>query len=119
MSELVIDEVADLEAQERKQIIRRIGKNAGRLSEIINGLLAYSRIDEEIEDREIDLNDISDRVREALSLTINEKNVLFTNDKLPAARGATLHFVQLLQNLVANAIKYARNEQPRVHPHLQ
>lgn len=106
MCDLVLDKKAGIEDKEREQIIARIGKNATRLSEIINGLLAYSRIDEKVEEKEIDLNKTVDQIREALALKIEESGAQLTVGNLPTVRGAPVHFVQLLQNLVSNAIKF-------------
>ena len=44
-----------------------------------------------------------------------ESNALVTHDPLPAVKGDSSHFEQLIQNLIGNAIKYRREDVPRVH----
>lgn len=115
MCELVLDKTIGIEDTERDEIIGRIGTNASRLSEIIDGLLAYSRIDEKIDETEVDLNQTVAQIQESLALNIEESGAQLTVGKLPMVSGAPIHFLQLLQNLVANAIKFSNAETPEIH----
>ena len=49
-----------------------------------------------------------------LNLKIQEKNALVTNDELPEVFADEGQMVQLLQNLIANAIKFCKSS-PRIH----
>jgi light-regulated signal transduction histidine kinase (bacteriophytochrome) len=50
-----------------------------------------------------------------LQMAISDSNAIVTNDPLPTVRVDQMHFVQILQNLIGNALKY-RN--PAVPPHI-
>ena len=46
---------------------------------------------------------------------IDESHAIVTSESLPTVSGQEPHFVQLLQNLVSNAIKYRSDRPPQVH----
>lgn len=115
MCELILDKEIGLEGDERDDIIARIGTNASRLSDIIDSLLAYSRIDEKIDEHEVDLAATVEQIQESLALKIDETGAEITVGKMPIIWGAPVHFVQLLQNLIANAIKFSDADPIRVH----
>lgn len=50
-----------------------------------------------------------------LSETIEDSGAVVTHDPLPAVRGDASLLVQLLQNLLGNAVKFRSEHQPRVH----
>jgi light-regulated signal transduction histidine kinase (bacteriophytochrome) len=51
-----------------------------------------------------------------LQLVISDTGALVTNDPLPVVHIDQMHFVQVFQNLIANAIKYRKpSEPPRIH----
>lgn len=50
-----------------------------------------------------------------LHAAIAESGAEVTHDPLPTLRGDESLLVQLLQNLVANAVKFRRTEPPRIH----
>jgi light-regulated signal transduction histidine kinase (bacteriophytochrome) len=55
------------------------------------------------------------RVTESLQLAIDDKGATVTCDPLPEVLGDNVQMVQLLQNLIGNAIKFHGAEPPRVH----
>jgi light-regulated signal transduction histidine kinase (bacteriophytochrome) len=50
-----------------------------------------------------------------LNGSIEENNAAITHDPLPAIMGDKTHLEQLIQNLIGNALKYRREDVPRVH----
>lgn len=90
---------------------------ATRMKELINDLLAYSRVGTRAKQPEaVDLNAAMTRVRENLAPLAEEQGGLITWDALPTVQVEPVQIVQLLQNLVANALRYHRPEKPpRVH----
>jgi light-regulated signal transduction histidine kinase (bacteriophytochrome) len=50
-----------------------------------------------------------------LNAAITENQAEITWDKLPVIQAHPIRIVQLFQNLVGNAIKYRRDESPRIH----
>ncbi|MFC4436514.1 MULTISPECIES: ATP-binding protein [Natrialbaceae] len=89
---------------------------ADRMRDMIDGLLAYSRVDTQGDPLEpIDLDCLFEEVREDLQVQINESNAEITTDDLPRVEGDDSQLRQVFQNLLSNAIAYSGDEQPRVH----
>jgi PAS domain S-box-containing protein len=92
-------------------------EGAQRMHQLINDILAYSRVGtrgkpfEHLESREP-----LDRALGNLQTEIEEIGVEVISDWLPMVTGDRDQLAQLFQNLVGNAIKYRRTgEPPRIH----
>lgn len=114
MSALLLDPGFDADAERRRDLLSRISNNTVRLRAIIDSLLAYSRIEATVEKTEIDLNAVLVEIREGLSLAAEEKQANLDIGKLPTVRGARVHFTQLFQNLIGNALKFNDSDDPVV-----
>jgi signal transduction histidine kinase len=82
---------------------------ADRMTKMIEGLLAYSRIgSKEVQTEEIDLNEIVEQLRQIeLAKMIEESEATIELPQpLPKIQANAVQIRQLLQNLVGNAIKY-------------
>lgn len=93
---------------------------AQRMQQLINDLLAYSRVtttDNEYE--RVDLETALDESLLNLQVAIQENNVKITHDNLPIVRGDSIQFAQLFQNLIGNAIKFRGKETPEIHVGVQ
>lgn len=103
--------------QDGREYMAFIIDAASRMKELINDLLAYSRVGTRAKPPEaVDLNTVMARVRETLTPLAEEQGGLISWDTLPTVRVEPVQIVQLLQNLVANALRYHRPEEPpRVH----
>ncbi len=87
-----------------------------RIQQLINDLLAYSRVQTRpVSLRPVDCNEVFEHAVENLRLAIEENSAEVTGDDLPIVVGDYTQLVQLLQNLIGNAIKFRREEPPRVH----
>lgn len=91
-------------------------EGAHRMNALINDLLSYARIGHGEEVRQdVDMERVLKEAEENLSLKIHESGALITSDPLPRVRIDKLQMVQVIQNLLANAIKFRKTEQPRIH----
>ncbi len=91
-------------------------EGALRMQRMINDLLAYSRVGTRGKSFvEVDLEVVLAQALENLHLVIKEKKVVVTHDPLPAAYGDGGQLTQVFQNLMDNAVKFRREEAPRVH----
>ncbi|MFB3889526.1 MAG: PAS domain S-box protein [Candidatus Bathyarchaeia archaeon] len=89
---------------------------ASRMRGLIDDLLTYSRVTRLGRPFEsTDLESVLDVVLKNLQASITESGAIVTHDHLPALQGDELQLVQLLQNLIGNAIKFRGKEPPRVH----
>ncbi|WP_255192379.1 PAS domain-containing protein [Natronobeatus ordinarius] len=89
---------------------------AERMREMIDGLLAYSRVETQGEPFEpVDLDAVLDDVRADLRLQIEESDAKITAEALPRVSGDDGQLRQVFQNLLANAIEYSGDEPPRIH----
>jgi PAS domain S-box-containing protein len=86
-----------------------------RMQSLINDLLEYSRVETKGKNPTvIDMYDILGQAINNLSLKIKEKNALVTNDDLPVVVADGRQMLQLLQNLIDNALKFS-DASPIIH----
>lgn len=88
-----------------------------RMRTLIEGLLAYSRISRRRgEFGSVNTNDVFTTAVANLTASIQESKAVITKDDLPTVLGDQTQLIQLLQNLIGNAIKFRRpNAPPLVH----
>ena len=87
-----------------------------RMQGLIQDLLAYSRAG--TSERELRKVPSENALRKALTnlrIMIKQSGAVVTHDALPTVRADETQLTQVFQNLVGNAIKYRRAEDPRVH----
>ena len=96
--------------------ITYIVDGATRMQTLVTDLLTYSRVGKEaLSLVATDLNVVLNRILVDLEETIQESGTIVTHDPLPTVAADSSQMVQLLQNLLTNAIKFCRQETPRVH----
>jgi PAS domain S-box-containing protein len=85
---------------------------AGRMKQLIDALLAYSRVDARGGDFErVSLSAAFDNVVRAIPFLVQESGASIRCEALPDVWGDSAQLEQVLQNLIANAIKF-RAERP-------
>ncbi|SDK40386.1 PAS domain-containing sensor histidine kinase [Natronorubrum texcoconense] len=88
---------------------------ADRMRKMIEGLLAYSRVETQGDPFEpVDLNDVLEAVRSDLQMRIAESDAEITIEDLPRVVGDAGQLRQVFQNLLSNAIEYSGDRPPRV-----
>jgi PAS domain S-box-containing protein len=89
---------------------------ANRMEKMINDLLSYSRVETRGKPFEaVGCTAILNQALTNLRMVIEETGAMITQDPLPTVMGAESQLVQLFQNLIDNAIKFRREEPPRIH----
>jgi light-regulated signal transduction histidine kinase (bacteriophytochrome) len=88
-----------------------------RMQRLINDLLAYSRVGTRGREKtDVDLDGIVKIALQNLEASIHETQATVTHDELPHVLADESQMMQLLQNLIGNAIKFRRDGvPPRVH----
>ncbi|HBR19625.1 MAG: hypothetical protein A2Y13_01570 [Planctomycetes bacterium GWC2_45_44] len=93
-------------------------EGAARMTKMIEGLLAYSRVSSKANSAEtVNLNDILDQLRQLeLSVLLEEKHTTIdVPQPLPEVDADPVQIRQLMQNLIANGMKYqAKDNVPRI-----
>lgn len=89
---------------------------AKRMQVLINDLLAYSRVGTQGQPfQPTDCEAVLQGILRNLEISIRESGARVTHDPLPTVMGDATQLMQLLQNLVGNALKFVRDKQPEVH----
>ena len=89
--------------------IQIIDGAAGRMEEMVNGLLLYAKFSSRSEQFEpVNLTEILDTVLDDLALRIEQTGARIEAEPLPVIEAAPLQIRQLLQNLISNSLKYHR-----------
>lgn len=100
----------DAETKRRFDVIR---ENARRMQEMIEGLLALSRVGRHgMSFRRIDMNSLCAEVWNEVVNAFPDAGALFEIGTVPDAYGDKSLIRQVLANLFANALKYSRNSDP-------
>jgi signal transduction histidine kinase/HAMP domain-containing protein len=87
-----------------------------QMQALIGGLLELSRIGRApVEPAVTDCEAVLREVTAQLGSVIAERRVVLTHDPLPTVQASPIEIQQLLQNLIANAIKFQPGDAPRVH----
>lgn len=89
---------------------------ASRMHELIEDLLAYSRImTQGKEFAEVDMEDVLESVLINYKINIDENDANITHEDLPVVSADRSQMIQLMQNIIGNAIKYRSQDSPEVH----
>ena len=96
--------------------IRRIVESVKYLQRLIQDLLEYSRLDSETHRFErVGFRKVLDDAVSLLAATIRETGAEVRSGELPDVVGDRHQLIQLMINLIGNAIKYRGAEPPRIH----
>ena len=99
-----------------EQYIEFAVDGAKRMQQLINDLLAFSRVGRAGSDfAPVDLEQVLAQAERQLELALDDVDAVVTHDPLPTVDGDHSLLVQLFQNLVGNGVKFRGTEAPRVH----
>lgn len=114
-TELLDRRYGDRLDDEARQFIRYAVEGSTRMQELIQGLLAYSRVQLRGNDFEpLDVSEAVEWARSNLETAITESAAQIQLGDLPAVRADRMQLGQLFQNLIANAIKFRGDRPPQV-----
>jgi light-regulated signal transduction histidine kinase (bacteriophytochrome) len=83
------------------------------MTSTIKGLLDYARLGTEKQKYEpVNMDQVLERAIYHLEISIDQNNVQINKINLPVVAGSEIQLVQLMQNLIGNAIKYRSQKTP-------
>ncbi|MFU8870021.1 sensor histidine kinase [Natronococcus sp.] len=112
---LIEDRYADDLDEDGEEFIAYATDGADRMSRMIDGLLAYSRVQTQGSQLEpVELDRVLEDVRTDLQLRLEETDADVASEPLPRVQGDESQLRQVFQNLLSNAIEYSGDEPPRI-----
>jgi PAS domain S-box-containing protein len=116
-AELLVRKYAEHADEDSERFRRFILDGVARMEALLNDLLTYSQLGgpQQQPAALVDCNELLEKTRQNLTAAIAESRAVITSDPLPRVLGYEMHLLQLLQNLIGNAIKYRSGQIPRVH----
>ncbi len=112
-SDRLVKKCGDQVSEDGQLYIGRIQDAAGRMHELINDLLTYSRVTSRTEPFEpIDLNKVIEEVLSDLEIRIAETEATVEVAEMPDIEASAVQMRQLFQNLISNALKFRRDGVP-------
>jgi signal transduction histidine kinase len=111
--QLISERYGDRIGKEGAEFVHFVVDGVQRMQELINDLLAYARLDRSGAPRDVvDCEKALGLALDNLRMALNDSGAEVTHGPLPEVRGDEIQIVQLLQNLVGNAVKFRRPDRP-------
>ena len=99
-----------------KEFMAFIVDGAARMKQLIEDLLAYSRVGTRGKEfQPVKLDAVVERARVNLRAALEESGGAITHDALPVVMGDEMQLTQLFQNLAGNALKFHGEAKPLIH----
>lgn len=115
-TQLLVNEYRDRLDETALEYADFVVDGAKRMQQLIQDLLAYSRVGTRGQEfTSTDCNAVLQQALQNLQVAIADNQATITAHPLPTVNGDRNQLVQLLQNLIGNAIKFHREEPPHVH----
>ena len=117
-SNRIIQHENDNLSEKAKAYFDRILHVTNHMQQLIDSLLVFSKVSEssDFEFSPVDLNTVLANIEDIYSEHIIEKNAVITKSELPIILGLPEQVAQVFNNLINNALKFARHgEQPNIH----
>ena len=100
-------------SENAKKFLQKVDQSAQRMQNIVEGILAYSTLDKKTQPIEkINLNEMIESIKTDLELIIKEKGAILIASELPDIQGAPILIQQLFYNLIHNALKFSKADEP-------
>ncbi|MBD0386278.1 MAG: GAF domain-containing protein [Nostoc sp. C3-bin3] len=98
------------------QFINYAVDGARRMQTLINDLLNYSRVSTRGQPfMRVNCSVVLEQAIANLQIAIADSQAIVTHDPLPEVMADATQLTQVFQNLIGNAIKFCKNQQPLIH----
>jgi light-regulated signal transduction histidine kinase (bacteriophytochrome) len=113
---MVANRYRDVVDEEGRMFLTFLTEGARRLAMLVSDLLAYTSAGTaDIAEAPVDASGVLKHTLSSLAEAIRESGAEVTFDALPAVYMGETHLHQILQNLIANALRYRGRNPPRIH----
>lgn len=113
--DILLDEYRDKVDDNGRRMMKTLVELCGRLSQLIDDLLAYCRAGRTPEATDLDLDEVLDEVLMTLGPAIDARSGGVRRlDRLPVVRGDATLLGMVLQNLISNGLKFNDSSAPTV-----
>lgn len=110
-SSILLEEFSEEFSPAARNFQEKIRHNAIRMGELVDGLLAFSRLGrKKIQKSEVNLTLLVNELLEELAPEISSRHILVRRADLPPCEADPLLIKQVFTNLLNNAIKFTRNQ---------
>lgn len=110
-TQLLQKRYADKLDEDANTFINYAVEGSQRMYELLNGLLKYSRIRTRgAEFVSVDMNNVVQKVKANLKIRLEESQAEIISGDLPVVKADENQMIQIIQNLVDNAIKFTGNK---------
>ncbi len=101
---------------ELKEYAKFIVGGAKQMYGLIDSIMRFSEIKKQMDSdlKEVDFKDVIVKIKNHLSVQLEEKNAAITFKELPVIAGDEDRFFMLFKNLIENGIKYNESENPQI-----
>jgi len=115
-TQLVMRRYGDRLDGDAKEFMNYVVDGAARMKQLIEDLLAYSRVGTKGKDfKPVAVENALERAVTNLHAAIEESGAEITHDALPTVNADEVQLAQLFQNLMGNALKFRGPEKARIH----
>ncbi|MDX2511729.1 MAG: ATP-binding protein, partial [Desulfobacterales bacterium] len=112
-SKILVEDHASHLDKEGERVLKVIGNNTKQMGQLIDDLLAFSRLDrKDLKTSQIKTDKLIDELIGEFKLGLGEKNIDFDIKSLPDARGDRAMLREVFSNLLSNALKFASEKNP-------
>ncbi|MFI5090868.1 MAG: PAS domain S-box protein [Terriglobales bacterium] len=112
-SDAVLEDYGPQLPEQAREYLQTIRRGAQRMGDLIDDLLAFSRLSRQPLARQpVNMEALVRGVLEELGPERNGRKIEFLDGALPATQGDPALLKQVWMNLLSNAIKYSRNTEP-------
>jgi len=116
-SRVLMEEYPDKMDAEGKRLLNIIRSNARSMSELIDGLLAFSHLGRQpLDQADINMQELARSVFDEVQAANKERQISLELGNLPPAFGDRAMVRQVLYNLISNAFKFTR---PKSNPAIE
>lgn len=110
-SDLTISKYKESIPEKGQEFLNHIKTSSKRMALLLDSLLEYAEIGKDKQKSNFSVNELMEELEQDLSQLIKENKATINYNQLPEITAYEFEFKQLLQNLIANAVKFKKEDE--------